>query len=365
MAAGTSRYNATLSQRGWSLARALDLAPWQAPKGVASMSGFRKSQAPAMRPGNDLVFTNRRDVLQSAGSAVTLGMLTSAFGAALPRGVRAAENSKPTGGGKPAGGARSADGANAADGAKVADQTNAADGAKAVHGAKLGHAMTIVYPAGDNIKFDAEYYRDHHLKLIMSLYGSSIKRFELRTVPPNAAPAIQPAPGAPPPPKFSAAVNIWIADLDAFNANNAKHGPELVADVPHFTNAQPTIQYDDVHGMMGEPASAMKVGDTCLTILYPNSAGVRWDVEYYRTHHMPLIMRLYGEKAIKRFELRKGATGQTGGAPTYIGSVNIYINDQKAFDAAGAEHGKTLVADVPHFSSVMPIAFPTTIHGVA
>jgi uncharacterized protein (TIGR02118 family) len=226
------------------------------------------------------------------------------------------------------------------------------DGAKAAQSAQAAHAMTIVYPAGEGIKFDPDYYRDHHLKLIMSLYGSSIKRFELRTVPPA------------PSPKFAAAVNIWIADFEAFNANNAKHGPELVADVPHFTNAQPTIQFDEVHGEMGEPANAMKVGDTCLTILYPNSDGVRWDVEYYRTHHMPLIMSLYGKDAIKRFELRKGATGQTGGPPGYIGSVNIYINHQDAFDAAGKQHGPTLVKDVPHFSSVMPIAFPTTIHGL-
>jgi hypothetical protein len=34
------------------------------------------------------------------------------------------------------------------------------------------------------------------------------------------------------------------------------------------------------------------------------------------------------------------------------------------FGAAGKQHGPTLVADVPHFSSVMPIAFPTTIYGV-
>lgn len=241
--------------------------------------------------------------------AVTLGMLAAAFGAALPDGARAAESVKDA------------------------------------------HAMTILYPAGDGIKFDPDYYRDHHLKLIMRLYGSSIKRFELRTVPPAA-------------PKFSAAVNIWIADFDAFDANNTRHGPELVADVHNFTNSQPTIQFDEVHGMMGSPANDMKVGDTCLTILYLNSEGVRWDVEYYRTHHMPLIMRLYGKDAIKRFELRKGATDQKGGSPPYIGAVNIYINDQKAFDAAGAQHGKTLVADVPHFSSVMPIAFPTTIHGI-
>jgi len=264
---------------------------------------------------------SRRKVLQSAGSAATLGLLAGAFGAALPDGVRAAGS------------------------------------------AKHAHAMTILYPAGDGIQFDPDYYRDHHLKLIMRLYGSSIKRFELRTVPAGAPQGVPAPPGAPQS-KFSAAVNIWIADFDAFNANNTRHGPELVADVHNFTNSQPTIQFDDVHGMMGSAANDMKVGDSCLTILYPNSEGVRWDVEYYRTHHMPLIMRLYGKEAIKRFELRKGATEQKGGSPPYIGAVNIYINDQKAFDAAGAEHGKTLVADVPHFSSVMPIAFPTTIHGI-
>jgi uncharacterized protein (TIGR02118 family) len=259
-------------------------------------------------------------------------MLASAFGAALPNGANAADAVKPE---------------------------------KTQKTAKTpGHAMTIVYPGGEGIKFDPDYYRDHHLKLIMKLYGSSIERFELRTVPPMPAAAAAPPAGTPPPPKFSAAVNIWIADLDAFNANNQKHGPELVADVPHFTNSQPQIQLDKVHGEMGEPAGAMKVGDACLTILYPNSDAVKWDVEYYRTHHMPLIMKLYGKDAIKRFELRKGTEAQTGGKPPYIGSVNIYINDQAAFDAAGKEHGPTLVKDVPHFSSVMPIAFPTKIHGI-
>jgi uncharacterized protein (TIGR02118 family) len=284
------------------------------------MSEFRKSTD---LQTNGSALHSRRDVLQSAGSAVTLGVLATAFGAALPKGARADDA-----------------------------------------GAKKPQAMTILYPAGDGIKFDPDYYRDHHLKTIMSLYGSSIKRFELRTVPPLPAPATPPPAGTPPPPKFSAAVNIWIADFAAFAEDNKKHGPELVADVPHFTNAQPTIQFDDVYGMMGEPASAMKVGDTCLTIVYPNSDSVRWDVDYYKEHHMPLIMRLYGPEAIKRFELRKGGAGQTGGAPKYIGSVNIYINDQKAFDAAGKKHGPTLVADVPHFSSVMPIAFPTTLYGV-
>jgi uncharacterized protein (TIGR02118 family) len=230
--------------------------------------------------------------------------------------------------------------------------------------------LTILYAAGPGLHFDPDYYRDHHLVTIMKLYGSTISRFELRTV--NAPPAppgasgssAAPPAGTPAPPRYAAAINIWIADLDAFNANNQKHGPTLVADVPHFTNAMATIQYDKLHGQMGAARSAVKVGDTCLTILYPNSEGVRWDVDYYRTGHMPLIMRLYGPEAIKRFELRKGDTAQNGGKPAYIGSVNIYINKQAAFDAAGKAHGQELVKDVPHFSSVQPFAYPTTVYGI-
>jgi uncharacterized protein (TIGR02118 family) len=257
----------------------------------------------------------RRDVLNGAGAGMTLGVLASVFGAALPAGVDAMETAAGV------------------------------------------DCMTILYPAGEGITFDADYYRDNHLATIMRLYGKSISRFELRRVVP--APA-----GAPAVP-YSAAINIWIANLDAFAAGNAQHGPTLVADVPHFTNSQPIIQYDKIHGQMGRSRSAARIGDACLTILYDNSDSVRWDVDYYRTSHMPLIMRLYGPQAISRFELRKGDAGQAPGPkPSFIGSVSIYINDQAAFDAAGKEYGATLVKDVPKFSSIMPKAFPTIIHGI-
>jgi uncharacterized protein (TIGR02118 family) len=254
---------------------------------------------------------SRRDVVKNGGAAVTFGMLATAFGATLPRGVRAAD---------------SAAGVN---------------------------CLTILYPAGEGLHFDADYYRDHHLTLIMKLYTNTISRFELRKV------------GAAPAAKYAAAVNIWIADLAAFTANNQKHGKTLTDDVPHFTNGMPSIQFDTVQGERGAKRSAPKIGDACLTILYPNSDGVKWDVDYYRTHHMPLIMKLYGEKAIKRFELRKGDKNMAGGNPDYIGTVNIYIADQTAFEEAGKKHGQTLRDDVPHFSSVMPVAFPTVIHGAA
>jgi len=256
----------------------------------------------------------RREMLKGAGTAVTLGALAAAFGVTLPAGARAAE---------------SAAGVN---------------------------CMTILYPTGAGSKFDADYHRDHHLPLFMKHFGKSVERIELRKV--------VPAPAGAPAAAYAAAVNIWFDDLDVFNANNAKYGQSLIDDIPNFTNVQPEIQYDKVYGMVGAPRSAMILGDTCVTILYPSEPNGRWDVEKYRTSHMPLIMKLYGPKAIKRFELRKGESGQTGGAPKYIGTVNIYIADQNEFDAAAKQHTETLRKDVPSFSSVMPTALQTTIHGL-
>lgn len=257
----------------------------------------------------------RRTVLKSAGLTLTWGALAANFGALLPTGVRASET---------------------------------------VIGSRC---LTILYKNGPEVTFDFDYYRDHHLVTIMKLYGNSIKRFELRK--PVAAE------GAPPSP-YVAVVNFWVNDLTAFEAAGAKHSQTLIDDVPNFTNTQPIIQNDDVWGEAGVALADNDIGRRCLTILYPNEEGARWDADYYRDHHMPLIMRLYGTDAIRRFEVRKGISGMDGTSkPTFIGTVNIYIEDQTKFDAAGTQHGQTLRDDVPNFSSVMPGVAVTEIYGVA
>lgn len=262
----------------------------------------------------------RRQLLGTAGRGITLGMLASGFGVALD--ARAA--------GAPAAGVS---------------------------------CMTLLYPRGEGIRFDAARYRDTHLPLVRKLLGKGLARIELRTV--DAAPA-----GAPAVPHV-AVVNLWIADAAAFAAANAQHGAELQADIANFTNGQPVVQFETVHGEAGKPRSAAKVGDSCLTILYPNTEGMRWDIDYYagrragKEGHMALIMRLYGNAAIARFELRQGDRGPAPGSKAaFIGSIGIYIANQAAFDAAGKQHGPTLVQDVPNFSSVNPTAFPTTVYGV-
>lgn len=91
----------------------------------------------------------------------------------------------------------------------------------------------------------------------------------------------------------------------------------------------------------------------CITVLYPNKPGVTFDFDYYLRHHATLIDRLYGS-SIAKLELRRGSATPDGSPVPYVAVINIWIADQAAFDSAGAQHGPTLIADVPNFTNTMP-----------
>jgi uncharacterized protein (TIGR02118 family) len=254
----------------------------------------------------------RRDMLKATGQGVTLAALASAMGCAST-GISASESVVGSG------------------------------------------CLTILYVNGDDVTFDYDYYRDHHLTLIMDLYGEdAISRFELRK------PVV--ADGEPAP-AYVAAVNIWIRDAEDFAAAGAQHGATLQADVENFTNTSLVVENDIVWGESGDDLHSTEMGQRCLTILYPYEEGASWDADYYRDNHMTLIMDLYGTEAIRRFEVRKPGPLPAGNAP-FLGTVNIYIENQAAFDAAGAEHTQALVADVPNFSGVFPVVVTTEIYGL-
>lgn len=120
-----------------------------------------------------------------------------------------------------------------------------------------------------------------------------------------------------------------------------------------------------VAGTLSAPAAAESmVGQECMTITYRYAPDVRFDFDYYRTTHMPLIMRLYGD-SISRFELRRGLPGDDGSPPPYVATITIWIADGEAFDAAAAEHQAGIRADVDKFTNAELIAQRDRIVGIA
>lgn len=131
------------------------------------------------------------------------------------------------------GAGRAAVGATAAVALGGSSRAEAQDGV----GSPGQECMTITYRYAPNARFDFEYYEHTHMPLIMSKYGDSISRFELRRGQPGAD-------GAPPP--YIATITIWIADADAFDAAAAEHQAGIRADVDKFTNAELIAQRDRI-----------------------------------------------------------------------------------------------------------------------
>ena len=61
-----------------------------------------------------------------------------------------------------------------------------------------------------------------------------------------------------------------------------------------------------------------------VSVMYPNTPGARFDHEYYRDKHMPLLKARMGD-ACKSYTVDKGIAGGAPGAPaTYVGMCHIF-----------------------------------------
>ena len=228
--------------------------------------------------------------------------------------------------------------------------------ADAAGGVNVGmRAYIAIFPGGVGIHFDHAYYRDQHLVAMQRMYGDALTRVEVRK--------LVVAEGEPPS-RYAAIVNFWISDPDVFAKASAAHGQTLIQDKAHFTNSEQKVQSEVVFGEAGKPASAVRIGDRCLTVLYSHDPADRFDYEYYRDHHMTSLIKLFGHEAIDRMEIRKSLPSADGrNSPLYACTANIYVAESQAFAAAAGTNHQRVVDDIPRFTSVTPISVMTEVVG--
>jgi uncharacterized protein (TIGR02118 family) len=101
--------------------------------------------------------------------------------------------------------------------------------------------LTVLYPYAAADRFNAEYYRDHHMTSLIKLFGhDTISRIEMRRG--------LVAPDGSNPPRYSGTVNIYIADLAAFTALAPANHQRVVDDIPNFTSVSPISFQTEVIG---------------------------------------------------------------------------------------------------------------------
>jgi uncharacterized protein (TIGR02118 family) len=92
-----------------------------------------------------------------------------------------------------------------------------------------------------------------------------------------------------------------------------------------------------------------------VSVMYPQRAGARFDHEYYRDKHMPLVKKRMGDKC-KHYTVDKGVAGATAGSPpTYVGMCHIFCDSVAAFEAGFGPHAKEIMADIPNYTDLAPV----------
>ena len=91
-----------------------------------------------------------------------------------------------------------------------------------------------------------------------------------------------------------------------------------------------------------------------VSVLYPNAPGARFDHDYYRDSHMPMVKAKMGD-ALHHYTVEKGLAGGAPGQPAaYIAAGHLYVESLEAFQGAMATHGREIMGDIPNYTDQQP-----------
>jgi len=98
--------------------------------------------------------------------------------------------------------------------------------------------ITVLYPAGDGLTFDMDYYLKTHIPLFQKRMGAAMTDLSVEKGISAGMP------GSPAP--YVAMVRGSFESVEAFAAAFARHAAEIQGDIPNYTNTQPVIQISQI-----------------------------------------------------------------------------------------------------------------------
>jgi len=92
---------------------------------------------------------------------------------------------------------------------------------------------TVLYANKEGGRFDFDYYMGHHIPMVRRLLGCDI---EVRRGLPSPTGTAE----------HVCLATIWFESLEEFQSMFDQHGQQILADVPNYTNIQPTLELQEV-----------------------------------------------------------------------------------------------------------------------
>lgn len=92
-----------------------------------------------------------------------------------------------------------------------------------------------------------------------------------------------------------------------------------------------------------------------VSVLYPNEAGAKFDMNYYLKSHIPMVQKKLGS-ALKSVVVEQGLGGAAPGTQAaYSTLCHLRFDSVEAFQGAFGPHAAAIQGDIPNYSSVQPV----------
>lgn len=99
----------------------------------------------------------------------------------------------------------------------------------------------------------------------------------------------------------------------------------------------------------------MNKGMIKVSVVYPNSEGKKFDMDYYCDTHVPMVSSLLGD-ALKGATVEKGlGGGAPGSVAPYAGMGNMYFDTMEEFGNAFGPNAEKIMGDLPNFTDIEPV----------
>lgn len=92
-----------------------------------------------------------------------------------------------------------------------------------------------------------------------------------------------------------------------------------------------------------------------VTVLYPNSAGTKFDMAYYLNSHIPMVVGLVGS-ALREVSVEQGISGEEPGTnPPYVTTAHLVFESVEAFQKSFGTHMQEIMDDIPKYTNSQPL----------
>jgi uncharacterized protein (TIGR02118 family) len=98
--------------------------------------------------------------------------------------------------------------------------------------------VSVFYPNNEGSKFDIDYYCNRHIPMVREKLGAACKGAAVEQGIAGPTPGSRPA--------FIAMGHIYFDSAEAFQTAFGPHADAIMADIPNYTDIQPTLQISDV-----------------------------------------------------------------------------------------------------------------------